>query len=371
MDTFSKYQRQLLLKNFGQEQQQKLFDARVLVIGAGGLGCPALLYLAAAGVGTLGIVDFDTVEISNLHRQVLYNENDIGKSKAIVAAEKISQQFLDTDVEIFNVALTKENALEIISSFDLLIDGSDNFSTRYLLNDACVLLNKPLVYGSVYCYEGQVAVFNFTKNKICSTNYRDVFPTAPKENEIPNCSEAGVLGVLPGIIGTMQANEAIKIITGIGEPLINKMLTYNSLDNSFYELMIEKNPVAICPATETAFLNTVYELSCTSKKIEEINAKEFIDLMKTAPANTLLVDIRDDYELPRMEEYPCLSIPMYELESRLDELKDAKQIILFCETGTRSKAAASILQNKTASSLYTLKGGMNEFIKNKKAATNA
>ncbi len=366
MDRFSKYNRQILLPGFGKEQQQKLFDAKVLVIGAGGLGCPALLYLAAAGVGKLGIVDYDTVDISNLHRQVLYNEKDINKPKAIVAAEKIKQDYPDTEIEIFNCQITNKNALSIISEFDLVIDGSDNFSTRYLVNDACVLLNKPLVYGAVYCYEGQVGVFNLAADDKIKTSYRDLFPIPPEANEIPNCSEAGVLGVLPGIMGTMQANEAIKIITGIGEPLVNKVLTYHSLSNSFYEIEVIKNEeaFAIAPKNEVEFMNRDYELTCKSNNVKEIKPAQLMQMMDAAEGLPVILDVRNEDELPKLIEYPFFSIPLTELKIRLAEIENSNKIIVVCQSGIRSLNAASIIQNKfKTKEIYSLAGGINEYQK--------
>ncbi|MDZ4666977.1 MAG: ThiF family adenylyltransferase [bacterium] len=223
------------LPGFGLVEQKKLFQAKVLVVGAGGLGCPALLYLAAAGVGQLGIVDFDQVEISNLHRQILFNETDLGLLKADIAKQKLAANYPNTSFTSYACKLEASNAQEIMSAYDLVIDGSDNFTTRYLINDTCVALNKPMVYGSVSRYEGQVAVFNFPDEHKQIKNYRDLFPHPPKEGLIQNCAEAGVLGVLTGIIGCLQANEALKIITGLGNTLANKMLSYHSLHNVFYE----------------------------------------------------------------------------------------------------------------------------------------
>ena len=212
---YERYQRQILLKEFGIAGQQKLLQAKVLVIGAGGLGCPVLQYLTAAGIGCIGIVDNDVVSLSNLHRQVLYDTNDIGKSKVSVAAEKLRLVNSDTELIEYHIHLDKNNCLGIINEYDIIIDCTDNFASRYMINDACVLKAKPLVYAGVNRFEGQVAVFNVTRNeKVRTANYRDLFPVQPEQNEVLNCSEAGVLGVLPGIIGSMQASEAIKLITG-------------------------------------------------------------------------------------------------------------------------------------------------------------
>jgi adenylyltransferase/sulfurtransferase len=220
-----RYSRHLLLSGFGKGNQIKLKQSKVLVVGAGGLGCPVLLYLSAAGVGTIGIVDYDTVDITNLQRQVLYTEGDIGASKAKSAATRLSQLNSHINFQSIEAKLNSENCLEILRPYDVIVDGTDNFATRYLLNDACILLDKPIVYGSILKFEGHVSVFNFKKqNGDYSSNYRDLFPTPPDPDSVPNCEEAGVLGVLPGMIGTIQANEVIKILTGIHEPLIDTLL---------------------------------------------------------------------------------------------------------------------------------------------------
>jgi molybdopterin/thiamine biosynthesis adenylyltransferase/chorismate mutase len=232
---YHKYARQMRLPNFGLVEQKKLFEAKVLVVGAGGLGCPALIYLASAGVGQIGIVDFDVVEESNLHRQILYTSNDIGKLKAEQAAKKVKEINAQCLVQTYPHEMQTNNVDSILTEYDLVIDGTDNFATRYLLNDACVRHSKALVYGSISRYEGQVSVFNLKMNEGYSKNYRDLFPNEPSGMHIQNCEEAGVIGVLAGVIGCLQANEAIKIICGIGKPLANKMLSYHSLYNTFYE----------------------------------------------------------------------------------------------------------------------------------------
>src|SRR6266498_5008512 len=238
-ELYERYQRQIILPEFGEEGQQKLLKAKVLVIGAGGLGCPILQYLAAAGIGIIGIMDDDVVALNNLHRQVLYSVNDIGSSKADRAANILSQLNPKIKIIPYNERLTVQNALSLFNEFDIIIDDTDNFSTRYMINDACVLMNKPLVYGAISRFEGQVAVFNCkTDNEITTVNYRDLFPNPPREDEVLNCAEAGVLGVLAGIIGAMMANETIKLITGIGVSLTNQLLTYNALNNRVYLLTL-------------------------------------------------------------------------------------------------------------------------------------
>jgi adenylyltransferase/sulfurtransferase len=242
MTDYKRFERQTILPNFGLIEQQKLLEAKVLVIGAGGLGCPALLYLAAAGIGTLGIIDFDVVSISNLNRQVLFGATDVGMPKASCAAVKLKNLYPDLHCLPFNKKLKARLCRDLFDHFDVIVDASDNFATRYLVNDACVLLGKPLVYGAVFRYEGQVGVFNFPNNE--AANYRDAYPEMPGAGEVPSCAEAGVLGILPGVIGTMQAGEVIKIISGVGEPLQNKILSYTYLQNSFYEIQVLPNEAA-------------------------------------------------------------------------------------------------------------------------------
>lgn len=260
-DYIIRYQRQITLTEFGSKAQEKLANAKVLVIGAGGLGCPALQYLVAAGVGHIGIADFDTVHLSNLHRQVLFGQNDIGKKKVLVAKEKLSQLNDLVTIETYDIQWQQEHCLQYLPLYDIVIDATDNFASRYLINDASVLLGKPLVFGAVNKFEGQVAVFNNSKE---SSNYRDLFPTPPNNNEVANCATAGVLGVLPGVIGSMQATEAIKLITGIGKPLVEHLLNYNALNQSIYTIQLTKNPAALenMPSTLDAFLKTNYAVLC-------------------------------------------------------------------------------------------------------------
>lgn len=260
MANFAKYTKQILLQDFGLVNQQKLQHAKVLVIGAGGLGCPVLLYLNAMGIGTLGIVDDDVIELSNLHRQVLYEGDDLGKSKALVAKQKLEQQNVDTDIIAHQVRITNQNALTILPAYDIIVDGSDNFETRYMVNDACEILTKPIVYASLSSYEAQLGVFHYRMNDEI-TSYRDAFPIPPKTGEIPNCDEAGILGVYPGIVGTMQAAEVIKLITGIGSPLANKILYMNFLQNQFYEIKVLS--ILQKKITREEFILKDYSLTCS------------------------------------------------------------------------------------------------------------
>ncbi|MBD0279535.1 MAG: HesA/MoeB/ThiF family protein [Flavisolibacter sp.] len=354
-----RYQRQVILQEFGEAGQQKLLQAKVLVIGAGGLGCPVLQYLAAAGVGVVGIADDDIVSLTNLHRQVLYSMSDIGKSKVERAAAILRQ--LNPDIEIipYHLRLTNKNALDIIAAYDIVVDATDNFPTRYLLNDACVLLSKPLIYGAVSKFEGQVAVFNGVGSSgEKSVNYRDLFPVPPQEDEVPNCAEAGVLGVLPGIIGSLQAGEVIKLITGIGQPLINCLQTFNLLTNEWYtsELTKSAETAAFLPKDRAAFLNMDYEWSCAVEDFSEINAADFNRLLDKN--GVTVIDVRERGEQPLINEFEHLQLPLAQLNEGLSLLK-GDIIIAVCQSGKRSKQAARLLCNTFPSKkIYSLQGGI-------------
>jgi len=358
---YERYHRQIILPEFGEEGQQKLLSAKVLVIGAGGLGCPALQYLTAAGIGTIGIVDDDTVALNNLHRQVLYSVNDIGSSKAERATQIL--QGLNPEIKIIacNERLRNQNALMLFDEYDIIIDGTDNFSTRYMINDACVLLNKPLVYGAISQFEGQVSVFNPQplKGSNETVNYRDLFPEPPKEGEVLNCAEAGVLGVLPGIIGTMMANETIKLITGIGEPLVNQLLTYNALNNQVYVLNLSarKETRSLIPKDEKEFLKTDYEWLCASPIQEaEIDSDTFNRMMN---GNVDIVDVRELHEMPAVNEFLHTKVPLAQLADNISLIK-SDTVIAFCQSGKRSLQAAKILSGifGDTKKVYSLRGGI-------------
>lgn len=358
---YQRYQRQTVLKEFGTAAQDKLFQAKVLVVGAGGLGCPALQYLAAAGVGTIGIVDFDVIELSNLQRQTLYSIEDIGKPKAQTAAERMKAFNPDILYRIHNIKLDSMNALELINDYDLVIDGTDNFATRYLVNDACVLLNKPLVYGAVLRFEGQVGVFNLPEKKAnIKTNYRDLFPMPPDPASAPSCNEAGVLGLLPGIIGTMQATEAIKIITGIGKPLCNTIISYNALTNLFYEFSISpaKEMNSSIPKTEEEFRNFNYEWFCGAHaELNEITPAEFDTLRSQEKIE--VIDVREIDELPEVDEFLFTHMPLSVFENKLGNIATKNKIVVFCQTGKRSLTAVKMLTEKFPScAAFSLKGGV-------------
>jgi len=355
---YERYHRQIILPEFGEDGQQKLLKAKVLVIGAGGLGCPALQYLAAAGIGTIGIVDDDTVALNNLHRQVLYSVNDIGLSKADRAAKIL--QGLNPEIKIiaYNDRLQNQNALILFDEYDIIIDGTDNFSTRYMINDACVLLNKPLVYGAISEFEGQVSVF---RNKgEDDVNYRDIFPDPPKDGEVLNCAEAGVLGVLPGIIGTMMANETIKLITNIGEPLIDQLFTYNALNNQVYQLSLSsrKETRLLIPKDEKEFLKTDYEWLCAAPEQEaEIDSYIFNNMVGGSDVD--VIDVREINEMPAVNEFNHIRIPLAQLADNISLIK-SDTVIAFCQSGKRSLQAAKILSGifGDAKKIYSLRGGI-------------
>ncbi|MFZ4799064.1 MAG: molybdopterin-synthase adenylyltransferase MoeB [Bacteroidia bacterium] len=356
-----RYHRQIILKEFGETAQQKLLNSKVLVIGAGGLGCPALQYLAAAGVGTIGIIDFDVVTISNLHRQILFSTNNIGKQKATTAASKLAEINPEIKIQAFNFQLTNKNAFELFANYDLVIDGTDNFATRYLINDACVILNKPLVYGAVLRFEGQVGVFNLMDNETkIKTNYRDLFPEPLNPLNALSCNEAGVIGVLPGIIGTMQATEAIKIITGVGKPLCNKIISYNALQNSFYDFEITPvlNPIETFPKNEMEFLNFNYDWFCHSKA--NVSAISIIDFEELRIKEKItIIDVREMNELPLVNEFDFTTIPLNDLPNLIATIPTENKIVFFCKSGNRSLKAVKLFYEKHPQiTAFSLIGGL-------------
>jgi len=362
----NRYQRQMQLKEIGSVGQDKIAQAKVLIIGAGGLGCPVLQYLAAAGVGTIGIVDFDVVEMSNLQRQILYTVDDIGKSKAITAAKRLEALNPEITIKSYDFQITNKNALEILENYDIIIDGSDNFATRYLVNDACVLLDKPLVYGAVLRFEGQIGVFNLEdKETHIKTNYRDLFPKAPDSATALSCNDVGVLGVIPGIIGTMQATEALKIITGVGKPLTNKIISYNALENSFYdfEIVAQTNQFIEFPKSKTAFLDFNYDWTCAPNlNIDTLTVEEF-DILRINEKITI-IDVREKGELPFVDEFPFKLIPLSEFENWVSTIQTENKIVVFCKSGQRSLKALKLLKEKFPNcQAYSLTGGI-EYWKN-------
>ncbi len=360
---YERYHRQLILPGFGEEAQQKLLDAKILVIGAGGLGCPILQYLTAAGVGTIGIIDDDVVQLNNLHRQPLYSVNDIGLSKAQRAADILSQLNPHIKIIPYNQRLITQNALTLLDEFDIIVDATDNFPTRYLINDACVILKKTLVYGAISQFEGQLTVFRNQDANV--VNYRDLFPDPPKDGEVLSCAEAGVLGVLPGIIGTMMANETIKLITGIGAPLVNQLFTYNALNNQVYQLAltIRHESRSLIPKNEAEFLKMDYQELCSSPLTNlEIDADRFNELISSENAD--LIDVRELNELPEVSEFTSIRIPLSTLADNTKKIK-SNIVVTFCQTGKRSFQAVKILHAIFGESkrIYSLRGGILEWKK--------
>ncbi len=359
-----RYSRHLVIPEVGMEGQQRLKSARVLIIGAGGLGSPVGMYLAAAGVGKLGIVDFDKVSYSNLQRQIIYSTEDVGKSKAILAKERLSSINPNVEIEAYDTKLTKDNALEIIKDYDIVADGSDNFATRYLVNDACVLLGKPFVYASVLRFEGQVSFFN-PKTGTC---YRCLFPEPPAKGEIPSCEEGGVLGVLPGIIGSIQANEVIKYIIGKGELLQGRLLMLDALDMKFKEVKFEKNPNCAACGENLSIKELIdYEEFCSHGHEEnivnnlqlEITAEELKEKIDRGD-NFFLLDVREAFEV-QISSIGGHLIPLGEMIDRMHELPKNKneEIVLYCHIGERSNYAAMFLRREGYVNAKTLLGGIN------------
>ena len=356
-----RYSRHLTLPDVGLQGQSKLRDARVLLIGAGGLGSPAALYLAAAGVGTLGIVDFDVVDRSNLQRQILHGTSGIGVPKTDSARERLRDINPHVRVESFAAQLTSANALDIIKPFDIVIDGSDNFPTRYLVNDACVLLDKPDVYGSVFRFDGQVSVFAAPRGPC----YRCLFSEPPPPDLVPSCAEGGVLGVLPGIIGSLQALEAIKLIVGFGEPLIGRLLIFDGRKMQFRELVLTKDPECpVCGVTPTVTKLIDYDAFCGlgerglgTGEGDEISAQE-LHRERLEKPDLVLVDVREppETEIARIEGSRL--IPLGELPRRIRELPTNAEIVMHCHHGQRSMRALEILKGAGFANVRSLAGGI-------------
>lgn len=337
------YDRHLRLPGFGEEAQMKLQQAKVLVVGAGGLGCPVLQYLSASGVGTLVILDDDTVSISNLQRQVLFSIEDLNQPKAQVASTKLSALNPNIQVVAHQVRLTKENALNFFEQVDIIVDCSDNFATRYLVNDAAILSGKPFVYGALGQFDGQVSVFNYNNGP----TYRCLFPEMPNPEDFPSCSDLGVLGVVPGIIGSLQALECIKLITGIGKVLSGELLLYSGLQQSFMKLKINANETAKCIY---ALGDYAYGCDFTVQQIA------FEDLTE----EHYLVDVREAHE-HAAGNLGGVNIPLGELETRKNELKDFTKIVCYCKSGQRSKKAVEILSDQPQ--IYSLTNGIDGLTK--------
>lgn len=353
-----RYSRHMVIPGFGLTAQQQLKAARVLVIGAGGLGAPLLLYLAAAGVGTLGIVDFDQVEESNLQRQVLFTTADLGQPKAAAAAARLQALNPYIQVQVHAERFGAGNALNLVEAYQVVVDATDNFQSRYLINDACVLAGRPLVYGSIYRFEGQVSVFNaLLADGSRSPQYRDVFPVP---GAAPNCAEAGVIGTLPGIIGTWQANEVIKLLTGLGEPLAGKLLLFDALSNETrlirYRHRPETVPVRNLQAGQD-ILCSINEPNPNSEKMKEVSVQELKALIDSK-ADFQLIDVREPHEY-QIANLGGELIPLGQVEAQADKFARDKQVVVHCRSGARSGTAVQLLEQKLGlTNLYNLKGGI-------------
>jgi molybdopterin/thiamine biosynthesis adenylyltransferase/rhodanese-related sulfurtransferase/molybdopterin converting factor small subunit len=369
-EELARYDRHIIIPGFGMEAQQKLKAAKVLVIGSGGLGSPVLLYLAAAGVGTIGIVDFDVVDDSNLQRQVLFGVESVGKPKVEAAKKRLEALNPYIQLRLYNTHLNSQNALDILRDYDVIADGTDNFPTRYLVNDAAVLLGKPNVYASIFQFEGQVSVFNYPNAQgQPGPNYRDLYPTPPPPGLVPSCAEGGVLGVLPGIIGSLQALEVIKVITGVGEPLSGRFYTFDALNfesRTFTIRAREDNPINGKNPTITALID--YEQFCGMRAVEEkamkeITAKELYDWqVRGEPFQ--LIDVREPHEYDIVNIGGTL-FPLTTVASHADEIDRDKKVVIHCKMGGRSAKAIHELEDKFGfTNLYNLKGGILAYIDN-------
>jgi adenylyltransferase/sulfurtransferase len=368
-DEIRRYSRHLIMPEVGIQGQRKLKAASVLLIGTGGLGSPLGLYLAAAGIGRIGLVDYDVVDETNLQRQVIHFTSDVGKSKLDSAAAKLSDLNPYLVIEKHNTPLTSENALELLANYDVIIDGTDNFPTRYLVNDACVILGKPNVYGSIFRFDGQLTVFDARRGPC----YRCLFPEPPPPGLVPSCAEGGVLGILPGTIGTLQATEAIKLILGIGDPLIGRMILYDALNMTFDTIKVRKNPKCpVCGEHPTIHELIDYEQFCGvpahdrseyKVKSAEAGVKSITvhDLKAQIDADSapVLLDVREPHEWEISSLDNSLRIPKNRVVARADEIPRDQEVVVYCKTGVRSRDSIVLLQNLGFTNLVNLKGGIN------------
>jgi molybdopterin/thiamine biosynthesis adenylyltransferase/rhodanese-related sulfurtransferase len=357
-EELQRYSRHLLMPEVSSKGQRRLKAARILSIGAGGLGSPAALYLAAVGVGTIGIVDFDDVDLSNLQRQILHGTKDIGRSKLKSARDRLRDINPEIEIELHEWRFSSENASQLVEQYDLVVDGSDNFPTRYLSNDVCVFARKPNVYGSVFRFEGQTTVFAPHLGGPC---YRCLFPEPPPPDSVPNCAQAGVLGVLPGIIGMLQAIETIKLIVGIGEPLVGRLLHFDALKVKFRELNLRRDPQCpVCGENPTIFSPIDYEQFCGARNEEAIPTMSAHELKRKMDAREPfeLIDVREafEYEIARIDGAKL--IPLGEIAERADELQREQPIVVHCHSGRRSAEAVRQLQQRGFANVYNLQGGI-------------
>jgi sulfur-carrier protein adenylyltransferase/sulfurtransferase len=357
-----RYSRHLIMPEVGMEGQLKLKQAKVLCIGTGGLGAPLGLYLTAAGVGRIGLVDFDVVDSTNLQRQVLFGTTDVGKPKIQAAANRLRDLNPDIQIDTFETHLTSENALEIMKGYDIIVDGTDNFPTRYLVNDACVILGKPNVYGSIFRFEGQITVFGYPGGPC----YRCLYPEPPPPGLVPSCAEGGVLGVLPGIVGTIQAAETLKLIIGKGDPLVGRLMLFDALAMKFRELKLRKNPECpVCGAHPTVTKLIDYAEFCgirgeeapsTLTNIPEIGARELKTRLDRGD-DIYVLDVREPHEYQICNINGHL-IPLGELPQRVHELDSSREIVAHCKSGKRSAQAVEFLRNAGFRKISNLKGGI-------------
>jgi sulfur-carrier protein adenylyltransferase/sulfurtransferase len=362
-EEIARYSRHLIMPEVALDGQKKLKQARVLTIGAGGLGAPLAMYLAAAGVGTLGVVDFDVVDESNLQRQIIHGTSDVGRPKMESARDRITDINPNVNVEGFEEPLSSENALDIFKDFDVIVDGTDNFPTRYLVNDACVLSGKPNVYGSIFRFEGQASVF-YAEEGPC---YRCLYPEPPPPGLVPSCAEGGVLGILPGAIGTIQATETVKLILGIGESLIGRLLLYDALGMNFREMKLRKDPnCPICGQNPTVTELIDYQEFCgipqaqaaeQENGVPEITVEELKQKLDNGD-NVNVLDVREPHEY-EVANIGAKLIPLGELPERLVELDQDENFVIHCKTGGRSARAVQLLQRAGFQNVYNVKGGIN------------
>ncbi len=362
-EEIARYSRHLIMPEVALDGQKKLKQAKVLTVGTGGLGSPLALYLAAAGVGTLGVVDFDVVDESNLQRQIIHGTSDVGRPKIESARDRITDMNPNVHVEAYEEALTSENALDIFKDYDVIVDGTDNFPTRYLVNDACVLLGKPNVYGSIFRFEGQASVF-YAKEGPC---YRCLYPEPPPPGLVPSCAEGGVLGILPGAIGTIQATETVKLILGIGDPLIGRLLLYDALGMSFRQMKLRKDPnCPVCGENPTVTELIDYQEFCgipqanaqeAANEVPEISVQDLKQKLDNGESVNVL-DVREPHEY-EVANIGARLIPLGELPQRLVELDQDANFAVHCKTGGRSARAVKLLQDAGFQNVYNVKGGIN------------
>lgn len=359
-----RFARHTVLSEIGEAGQLRIMNARVLCIGAGGLGSPVMLYLAAAGVGTLGIVDFDVVDESNLQRQIIFDQSDLGSNKTDIARQKLLSINPNMKIETHNLRIDRNNAIEIISKYDLVIDGTDNFATRYLINDACVILSKPCIWGSIFKFDGQVSVF-WSEHGPC---YRCLHPTPPPQDLAPNCAVGGVLGVMCATIGSIQATEALKLIVGFGVPLVGTVVIYNSLDNSFEKISLLKDPNCFICSSDTTKKELLldYEDFCgdntTLNHLEEANAitSKALQNMVNNGDEIQLIDVRtiSEWEISRIEGAVLIPLSEFESGDAYKKVSRNSSVVLYCRTGNRSATCLSKLQERGYEKVLHLEGGI-------------